>query len=332
MVQHLEETTLDHNDSTSNTNNSNVVVVADQAASGRVDGADEFNGSNNYVRVPSATSLQFGEGSFTAEAWINPQSIPDSGGARIINTRGTGGGGTLNGWQFKIKRSGSNWYFSDASVDDATGNYMADENTSSTYPFPNGWYHVVMVYEADTELRFYVNGASDGPPLTVGDYGSISNALPTVIGASIAENGSEAGPDKQFFGGIIDEVRLSNEVRSVEWISASYRNQNDPGSFYSDIGAEEPQPQCTLDTDCDDSDVCTDDTCVDGTCSYTNNTDPCDDSIACTESDVCSGGTCNGTPNNTLCSDSNSCTDDVCTVGVGCSNPNNTDPCDDSIA
>jgi hypothetical protein len=90
-----------------------------------------------------------------------------------------------------------------------------------------------MVYEADTELRFYVNGASDGPPLTVGNYETISNTLPTVIGASIDHTGDEDGPanDKQFFNGIIDEVRLSDAVRSVEWISASYRNQNDPGYF-----------------------------------------------------------------------------------------------------
>ena len=46
------------------------------------------------------------------------------------------------------------------------------------------------------------------------------------------------GPDKQFFDGIIDEVRLSNTVRSIDWITASYRNQNDPGGFYG-VGAVE---------------------------------------------------------------------------------------------
>jgi hypothetical protein len=60
MVQHLEETTLDHNDSTSNGNDSNVVVVTDQAATGNIDGADEFVGTlttGDYIRVPDAASL-----------------------------------------------------------------------------------------------------------------------------------------------------------------------------------------------------------------------------------------------------------------------------------
>ena len=72
-----------------------MLVVTNQDADGRIDGADEFNGSTDYVRVPDNTdgSLQFGEGSFSVEAWIYPRSVTDSNGARIVNNRGTGGGG-----------------------------------------------------------------------------------------------------------------------------------------------------------------------------------------------------------------------------------------------
>ena len=104
MVQHLDETVGDHYDATGYLNNSDVVLVADQGAAGSIDGADDFDGAGNYIRVPDASSLQFGEGSFTVEAWINPRSIPDGGGARIVNTRGTGGGGAYAGWQLKIQR------------------------------------------------------------------------------------------------------------------------------------------------------------------------------------------------------------------------------------
>jgi hypothetical protein len=228
MVQHLEETSGTHNDSTSNSNNSNVEVVTDQAATGSIDGADEFDGTDDYVRVPDAASLQFGEGSFTAEVWINPRSVPDSGGARIVNNRGTGAGGSYPGWQLKIKDQAGNWRFSDASIDNATGNYKPYEG-STTYAY-NQWYQVVMVYDADSELRFYVNGVLDGNR-PVGAYGSISNTLPTVIGASIADGGSEAGDDRQFFDGIIDEVRVSDIVRGSGWISTSYNNQQDPSGF-----------------------------------------------------------------------------------------------------
>jgi hypothetical protein len=237
MVQHLEETTGPHYDATSYHNDSNEVVVTNQDADGRIDGADEFNGSTDYVRVPDNTdgSLQFGEGSFSVEAWIYPRSVTDSNGARIVNNRGTGGGGSYKGYQLKIKNLSGNWHFGDASIDDATGNYRAYDGTN-TYSYYQ-WYQVVMVYEADSVLRFYVNGALDGI-LTVGAYGDITNSLPTVIGASLADQGVEGVGERQFFDGIIDEVRLSGVARSAGWIQTSYTNQSDPSAFYL-FGGEE---------------------------------------------------------------------------------------------
>ena len=236
MVQHLDETGGDHYDATGYLNNSDVVLVTDQGAAGTIGGADDCNGATDYIRVPDAPSLQFGVGSFTAEAWINPRSVPDGSGARIVNTRGTGGGGSYAGWQLKIQGNATNWHFGDTSIDDATGNYMA-YNGTTTYPH-NQWHQVVMVYEAGTDLRLYVNGVLDGT-LSVGTYGSINNTLPTVIGASIADGGSEAGDDRQFFDGMIDEVRLSGVARSAGWIQTSYTNQQDPSGFAA-VGNVQP--------------------------------------------------------------------------------------------
>jgi hypothetical protein len=89
---------------------------------------------------------------------------------------------------------------------------------------------------------------------------------------------------------------------------------------------------CTLNSECEDGNPCTDDIC-DGVlgCINPNNSDPCDDSDACTTVDACNGGTCVGTvpPD---CDDTNPCTDDSCDSGIGCVNTNNADPCDDSDA
>ena len=230
MVHHLQETAGTHFDSTANHNDGTTVVVTDQDAIGKINGADEFDGTDDYVRVENDASLQFGEGNFTAEAWIYPHPISDIGGARIVNNRGTGGGGSYKGYQLKINDQAGRWYFDDASIDDATGNYMAYEGTT-TYSY-NQWYQVVMVYDADNQLIFYVNGAPDGT-LPVNSYGSLTNALPTAIGASLADAGVEGADDKQFFDGVIDEVKLSNTARSAGWISTGYNNQSDPGAFYS---------------------------------------------------------------------------------------------------
>ena len=42
-----------------------------------------------------------------------------------------------------------------------------------------------------------------------------------------------------------------------------------------------PNRECTLATDCDDLNPCTNDECVSYACVYTNNTDPCDDLETC---------------------------------------------------
>jgi hypothetical protein len=236
MVQHLEETSGTRIDSTGFHNDSDEEFVTDPTAQGMINGADGFNGSTDYVRVPDAGSLQFGEGSLTVEAWINPIStITDTGGVRIANNRGTGIGGSYIGWQFKIKNETGSWRFSDTGIDDGALPYEPYEG-SNTYPY-NALYQVVMVYDAaNDELLFYVDGALDGTR-SLSPHGSISNTLPTVIGASIYHEGTLHGDDKQFFNGIIDEVRLSNEVRSAEWIHTSYTNQNNPSAFYL-IGEE----------------------------------------------------------------------------------------------
>ena len=89
-------------------------------------------------------------------------------------------------------------------------------------------------------------------------------------------------------------------------------------------------PACTVDSECDDGNVCTDDSCDSGTgtCVNTDNTASCDDGDACTTADTCSAGSCvGGAPPN--CDDANVCTDDSCDSGTGCVNTNNTAPCDD---
>jgi len=230
MVQHINETSGTHYDSTIYGNDGDN-FGSTQDYIGIIDHGNSFDGSDDYIRVPSDGSIQFDEGSFTAEAWIYPETVPESGGARVINNRGTGSGGSNKGYQLKIDASAGSWKFKDASIDDAAGNYKTYEGTT-TYSF-NDWYHVAMVYEADDLLRFYVNGVLDGT-LSVGSYGNISNSLPTAIGAAIAANGAE-GTYSQFYDGGIDEIRLSNISRDVDWLRTCYYNQYDPVSFF-DIG------------------------------------------------------------------------------------------------
>jgi hypothetical protein len=112
---------------------------------------------------------------------------------------------------------------------------------------------------------------------------------------------------------------------------------------------------CTMASECDDNNPCTDDSCVDLVCRNVNNTAPCDDGMFCTNPDVCMGGVCmpgparvcpepGGDPDFDICSealdacveclgpgdcgDGNTCTDDICNPSGECNNPNNTAACE----
>ena len=61
---------------------------------------------------------------------------------------------------------------------------------ATTYAY-NQWYQVVMVYEADTAVAILCKRCVGWDAFPTRAYGSISNDLPTVIGASLADNGVE---------------------------------------------------------------------------------------------------------------------------------------------
>ena len=91
-------------------------------------------------------------------------------------------------------------------------------------------------------------------------------------------------------------------------------------------------PECEVDEDCDDSNICTDDICDVGVCEYSNNNDTCDDGNLCTVSDTCDAGTCVAIAKDCSSLD-DQCNLGVCNPGTGdCiqdPTPYNGNPCDD---
>ena len=67
--------------------------------------------------------------------------------------------------------------------------------------------------------------------------------------------------------------------------------------------------ECSSDPDCADANPCTTDVCQSYTCLHLNNSDPCNDGIACTTGDVCAAGVCSGS--------------DTCPAGQGCDHATN---------
>ncbi len=83
LVQHLEETSGTVTDSTSHGNNG-AYHGATQDVEGKIDGADEFDGVDDYVAINHSQSLNFGTGPFTISVWVkyNPNNVDSDIGRR----------------------------------------------------------------------------------------------------------------------------------------------------------------------------------------------------------------------------------------------------------
>ena len=213
MVQHLQETSGSHYDSTQYGNNGTASVTVQGSATGKMDGADQFNGTNNYVEV--ATS-NWNAGSGTVELWGYATVLSDH--------RYFFGHTTVPAYANRIQL-----YTNTVDGNLALGLGDAhDRNTFIQALAINTWYHIVLTWDGSAYV-VYVDGVSKAN----GPYTGLS----TIYSFADIGNDGNASERTEAFDGILDEVRVSNTVRTAAWIETSYNNQSDPSTFYS-MGAE----------------------------------------------------------------------------------------------
>jgi len=208
MVQHLEETSGHHMDSTENDNDSTMESVTTQgSATGKINGADDFDGSNDYVQVPDHSSLDISP-TITIEMWIKPDELAD----RVLIHK-------YHAYTMEIWNDGS---FGGMIYKPGGGTAKVEsgEDTMSA----GSWNHIVFRYEKSAgEAELFLNGTAVGTKTYSGDIHT--SDIEVFIG-------SDDTPSC-FFDGTIDEVRISETARSADWIKTCYNNQSDTGVFYS---------------------------------------------------------------------------------------------------
>ena len=219
MVQHLEETSGGVGaitDSTVNNNDGSDQNSPALGASGKIDGATGFTGSSNhYINCGNAGSLNI-TGDITVEAWIYVSSSQTNRG--IVAKAQTG---NMQYWLYMD--GGGNITFS---VHDG---FLGPYNAVGGTPTLNAWNHIVGVYDG-ANVKVYVNNTQ-----TIGAAfnGAILSTPSNVTIANFGGLGSSTA-----FTGTIDEVRISSYARTPDWITTSFRNQVNPGSFYT-LGPEQ---------------------------------------------------------------------------------------------
>ena len=214
MVQHMnDETTATTTDSTSN-NNDGTKWAANKPieTNGKIHKAQHFyeNSTTSFITIPDANFDFVTADALTLEAWV----YLDASQYRVdVGIMGDYGGGAYGSMMWLYSTDEFN-YDIDATFG-ATGGTALPATT---------WKHLAMTWDS-TNIITYIDGVQD----RIDTQATITDGADFYI-ASYA--------DGRIFDGIIDEVRVSYSVRSVNWITTTYNNQNSPSTFYS-IGAEE---------------------------------------------------------------------------------------------
>jgi len=245
-VWHLEETATDettstglHLDSTSNNNN------GDQNENTNVAGkigsnlttvptiAQDFDGGvpggHDYIQISDSASLDVPQ-AFTISAWIRDTGNNGANWPRAVSK------GNINnatgGYSLVFDSVGTPTYRSGFRFYDGTAQWTASSNMSNVQ---NSWRYLVGTYDnaADTFL-YYLDGELRRTTAIGGDVTVNANAIDLTLGTAFDGTSTSV----RAMDGWIDEVRISDIARNIDWINASYSNQDDPSSFYS-VGAEE---------------------------------------------------------------------------------------------
>ncbi|HKU77567.1 MAG TPA: LamG-like jellyroll fold domain-containing protein [Pyrinomonadaceae bacterium] len=149
-----------------------------------------LNGTSSYMSVPNSSTINI-SGPITVEAWIKLNSV-NGNYQDIVCREAWGQAGTGGGYELAITNTGKlrlDLYQSHNQYTTAIGSTTVTTNT---------WHHVAGVFDG-SQMRVYLDGVLDGSLSTTN--GPASGTSPLNIGKSTYTS--------YYFGGLIDEVRLS---------------------------------------------------------------------------------------------------------------------------
>ena len=217
MVQHLNKSPTNdivgHFDSTSNNingvaKNFNFDENSTTNATGKINRADKFDGTNDYIDCNTIVAKLFDK-KITIEGWLK------------IDSHSNYNGLTTLGGIFPVGETGVKIYF-DSSGD--TAFIIADgidrSTTAFNYTFlEDTWYHIVFTAEIGGDKKLYVNGVLEDTKDISTLTGTFNKSLANRIVTS------------DYFDGSISEFNISNNVQTYEWIKTQYNNQHNINSF-----------------------------------------------------------------------------------------------------
>ncbi len=187
--------------SDSSTEGNDGMIYGAQWTTGKVGSALEFDGVDDYVNIGDDTSLNFGTGNFSVEAWF--KTAIGTGEMEIVSK-----GYYLGESAFALGIINGTVTFWGFDFDHDFG-----PQTDETYN-DNNWHHVIGVRDG-SNIYIYVDGALKKTD-TADGLVNINNTDNLTIGPSL---------NLYHFNGIIDEVGIYNRTLSAEDVKARYKVQ-----------------------------------------------------------------------------------------------------------
>ncbi|MGY8766719.1 MAG: DUF2341 domain-containing protein, partial [Nitrospinaceae bacterium] len=245
---------INHQDSRETSQVSGQIGYGQQFAGSTVHSTSKIQGGGDYIWVDEVGSWPTGD--VTIELWVG--DVEDSPGTGtnyndmisycVENSNSNGKWSNhLNLWQAKkVKMKVRTDFF----VSSATS---VEGNNSDSF---TNWHHIMAVYNlaenGSGASTLYVDG-----DLIQSSSRSAAKTYSIVGGGSLAIGGDiDSSSNGQTlckrvnngFDGKMDEVRVSNTLRTADWAAASYQNQGDPSTYLS-LGAQETQDEETKKSD-----------------------------------------------------------------------------------
>ena len=213
---HIADSTSTGNDGTKN------AETEPEQANGKMGYAQDFElADTEKIKMDASTAPMT---KLLVEAWINPES--DGILSTIVaDMYDTAAFGQLS---WRIERRPDNKMSSVSFKNDGIlWNFIGN----TTVLAADGWTYVVLRWDG-SNVYIYIDGNQDGIAGAAGVMSSHASREFTIGGEK------DVGTYKDFFDGIIDEIRVSDSERSANWIITTHNTQSNPNTFMS-WGAEE---------------------------------------------------------------------------------------------
>ena len=216
MVLHLSETAAPYLDSTGNAYSSTGGIYP-TAAAGKIGGGQSFDGLSQYIAYSQAQSPN-PNGAISMEAWVNVTGATPGG--VFGKWESDGNSPTDESYELFYRVSGQ-----PSGLLNSTGNAPVEVDGAAAVNDGN-WHHVAVTAPPTGTASIYVDGVLSGSLTNTSALLATTTDRLLIGATSLATGGS-------FTHGSIDEVRISNSVRSPDWIAAEYASENSPSTFYT---------------------------------------------------------------------------------------------------